>query len=308
MQNVGMNIAILGAGAWGTAMALHLDRLGHRVTLTPRRMEQALALASERENRDYLPGYRLPNSMQIGNEIAPVLMEAELVLLASPMAGLRGLCEAMARCGEASWQIRLVAALCKGLETETLKLPGAVMAEWLPAERIATLSGPSFADEVARGLPTAVTLASAGAPDAVLAEAQQALSGSSFRVYTSRDEVGVEIGGCLKNVYAIAAGVCDGLELGANAKAALLTRALHEMAAHIGELGGEPETLMGLGGFGDLVATCWGPLSRNRGFGERLGQGERPEAILADRQTVVEGVHSARAFHHLATERGFEMP
>ena len=303
----GVNVTSLGAGAWGTALALHAARAGHTVTLAPRRLEQALQLSQERENRDYLPGFKLPVEIQIGLEIRPVIMEAELVLLACPMRGLRALAGAVQKELDAAWAGPMLVTLCKGMEVETLKLPHAVLAEALPGRPTGVLSGPSFAGEVAAGKPTAVVLATE-ADEEHARRVQEALSGPALRVYRSRDVAGVELAGALKNIYAIGAGVCDGLKLGDNAKAAYLTRALHEMTRLGMKLGGQAATFYGLSGFGDLVVTCEGKWSRNRTFGEELARGKSAGELLKDRKTVVEGHAAAAAFAAVCAREKFDAP
>ncbi len=302
-----MNVAILGAGAWGTAMALHLHRLGHRVTLTPRRMEQALAIASQRENTDYLPGFEVPHDVQVGCELRPVLMEARLVLLACPSMGLRELCEGIRPFMADLWAKPLVLALCKGLEPETARFPADVMADCLPELPVGVLSGPSYAADVARGLPTALVLA-ANAPEADLVNVQAALSSPTLRVYRTDDVRGVEIGGSLKNVYAIAAGISDGIGLGDNARAALLTRSLSEMVRLGTAWGGRAETFFGLSGFGDLVATSHGEWSRNRRFGLAVGQGQSASEWIGSLKGVVEGFSAAGNFAKRVQADGLEAP
>lgn len=302
-----MNFAIIGAGAWGTAVAIHLTRLNHTVTLVPRRFEQALALASTRENSDYLPGIPLPASLQLGHELTPVLMEADVTLLACPSQALRETCERVRQNLGLATQLKLVVSLVKGLELGSHLRPSEVITSVLPQVAVGVLSGPTNAAEVARGRPAAMVLA-ASKPDAFLAEVQAALSGPTLRVYTSDDVAGVEFGGCLKNVYAIAAGCCDGLKLGDNAKAALLTRALAEMVRVGVALGAKAETFYGLGGFGDLVATCTGAWSRNRTFGQRLGEGAKAVDLLAGSKAVVEGYRTTESFYGLCQERGIDAP
>ncbi len=302
-----MNFAILGAGAWGTAIAVHLSRLGHTVTLVPRRFEHALALASARENADYLPGVALPLSLQLGHELTPVLMEAEVVLLACPSQALRQTCEQLRASLSLATQLKLVVSLAKGLETNTHLRPSEVIKTVLPDVAVGTLTGPSHAEEVARGQPAAMVLAVAGA-EQTLSEVQTAFSGPALRIYTTDDVAGAEIGGCLKNVYAIAAGCCDGLYLGDNARAALLTRALAEMVRVGVALGARGETFYGLSGFGDLVATCHGAWSRNREFGQRLGEGRPVADLLIGRKTVVEGYRTTESFAELCVARGLNAP
>jgi glycerol-3-phosphate dehydrogenase (NAD(P)+) len=302
-----MNFAVIGAGAWGTAFAIHLSRLGHAVTLVPRRFEQALALSTTHENAEYLPGIALPPSLQIGHELVPVLMEAEVVLLACPAQALRETCgHIRANLGLAT-QLKLVISLAKGLELATHLRPTEVISTVLPQYAAAALTGPTNAAEVARGKPSAMTLA-AGRIDDFLTAVQAALSGPTLRVYTSDDVIGVEIGSCLKNVYAIAAGCCDGLKLGDNSKAALLTRALAEMVRVGLALGARAETFYGLSGFGDLVATCHGGWSRNREFGQRVGEGRLVTELLAGRKTVVEGYKTTDSFAELCAARGIDAP
>lgn len=294
-----MNIAVLGAGAWGTALAIHLSRLGgHRITLCPRRMEHALELASVRENKDYLPGHSWGPDLQVGCEFRPVIMEADLIVLACPMKGLREFCQRVQHERDAAWQVKMVATLCKGVELASLHTPATIVQELVPGVPVAALSGPTNAAEVAAGRPTAVVLASK-ADDALTAAMQEAVNGGSLRVYRSADLHGVELGGALKNSYAIGAGLCDGLELGDNAKAAYLTRSLHEMVKLGVSLGGKAETFYGLSGFGDLVATSTGEWSRNRSFGEAIARGSTVEELLDHRKTVVEGYGTTAGFHEM---------
>lgn len=302
-----MNFAVIGAGAWGTAFAIHLCRLGHTVTLVPRRFEHALAISSARENTDYLPGIALPPSLQIGHELAPVLMEAEVVLLGCPSQALRETCERIRDNLGLATQLRLVVSLAKGLELGTHLRPAEIISAVLPRYAAGSLSGPTNAEEVARGKPAAMVLAVTREDEFVKAT-QAALSGSTLRVYTSEDVAGVEIGSCLKNVYAIAAGCCDGLKLGDNIRAALLTRAIAEMVRVGVALGARPETFYGLSGFGDLIATCYGAWSRNRQFGQQMGEGKTAAELLAGRKTVVEGYKTTAAFTQLCQARGIDAP
>lgn len=303
-----MNFAVIGAGAWGTAFAVHLSHLGHTVTLVPRRFEHALNLASSRENADYLPGVTLPASLQLGHELGPVMLEAETVLLACPAQALRETAQRVREASGDARSLQLVLSLAKGLERETHLRPSQVLADRLgPEVVVGSITGPTNAAEVGRGLPAAMVLAGSR-PSAILAAVQAAVSGPTLRAYLSDDLAGVELGGCFKNVYAIAAGCCDGLRLGDNTKAAMLTRALAEMVRVGVALGARPETFYGLGGFGDLVATCHGEWSRNRQFGEALGRGQRVAELLRDRRTVVEGYKTTESLHGLCRERGLEAP
>ncbi len=302
-----MNFAVIGAGAWGTAFALHLVRAGHAVTLAPRRTEQAALLATTRENTDYLSGIALPSGLVITADLAAALADAEVVMLACPTQALRETCARMRAARPATARVSIVVSLAKGLELGTHLRPSEVIAESLPGLRVGALTGPTNAGEVARGLPAAMVLAAA--TQAAWVEAvQSAISGPTLRVYTSDDLPGVEFGGCLKNIYAIAAGCCDGLRLGDNTKAALLTRALAEMVRVGTALGAQPETFYGLSGFGDLVATCHGGWSRNREFGLRLGEGATVASLLEHRKTVVEGHKTTASFTELCAARGIDAP
>jgi glycerol-3-phosphate dehydrogenase (NAD(P)+) len=302
-----MNFCVVGAGAWGTAFALHLERCSRPVTLVPRRPEQAAAISSARENREYLPGVPIPCAVSVAPGLAEGLREADIVLLACPAQNVRqtaGLVRAALRPGAG---LPLVVSLAKGLELGSHMRLSQVAAEALPGVAVGALSGPTNAAEVARGLPAAMVLAASGI-EPVIQELQAAISGPTLRVYTSDDLAGVEFGGSLKNIYAIAAGCCEGLGLGDNAKAALLTRAVAEMVRVGCSLGARRETFYGLSGFGDLVATCHGVWSRNREFGQRVGEGRKPGELLAERKTVVEGYETTRSFAGLCVERGIDAP
>ena len=301
-----MNFAIAGAGAWGTAFALHLARAGHRVTLAPRRAEQAEELGARRENIDYLPGLMLPAGIAISADIGQALAAADVILLACPAQALRTTVERV-RTAVAGRSPRMVISLAKGMELGTHLRPSQVIASVLPGVSVGALSGPTNALGVARGDPSAMVLA-ATAGGGTLEAVQAAVSSPTLRVYTGDDLAGVEFGGCLKNIYAIAAGCCDGLRLGDNTKAALLTRALAEMVRVGAALGAKPETFYGLSGFGDLVATCYGGWSRNREFGQLVGEGRPVTELLAHRRTVVEGYKTTESFAGLCAERGIDAP
>jgi glycerol-3-phosphate dehydrogenase (NAD(P)+) len=302
-----MNFVVLGAGAWGTAFSLHLLRAGHAVTLVPRRADQVAVLTRARENREYLAGIRLPDELVIRHDVAVPLQHADVVLLACPAQALRETCTRVKEALLPSSHLRLVASLAKGLELGTHRRPSEVVAEVLPQLLIGSLSGPTNALEVAHERPSAMVLA-AQRPEPAVREVQVALSDNRLRVYTSDDLPGVEFGGCLKNIYAIAAGCCDGLRLGDNTKSALLTRALAEMVRVGVALGAKPETFYGLSGFGDLVATCYGGWSRNREFGQRISEGKSVAELMAGRKTVVEGYRTTESFAELCALRGLEAP
>jgi glycerol-3-phosphate dehydrogenase (NAD(P)+) len=302
-----LHFAVIGAGAWGTAVAVHLARRNQHTTLVARRPEHAVAMQLARENRDYLPGVRLPDALTVTSDLHAALLDADVALVASPSHALREWCQRIKGELAAAGRLRLFVSLVKGLEVGTQLRPSEVMARAFPGINVATLTGPTNAAEVAQGLPAAVVLAVAS-PGEFVDRVQAAMSGSTLRLYTSDDLAGAEYGASLKNIYAIAAGFCDGLKLGDNAKASLITRALTEMV-RVGEtLGAKKETFYGLSGFGDLVATCHGVWSRNREFGEKIGAGHPVEALLAGRRTVVEGYRTTQALHELCVREGITAP
>ena len=300
-----MIVAIAGAGAWGTALAVHLAAraaAAPRVLLWARDPRAAHAIDAARENRRYLPGIALPASLSVTADLAPVA-RADLVVVATPVADLPAVVGRLAAAGAGA----PLAWLSKGFIADE---GGVALAHQRIAPRwpapVAIVSGPSFAEEVARGLPTALTVA-ATAPS-LAADIAALLRGDTLRAYESDDIAGVETGGAVKNVLAIAAGASDGLGFGHNARAALITRGLAETGRLAGVLGGRRETLMGLAGLGDLVLTCTGDLSRNRRVGLALAEGRALPAILADLGHVAEGVGAARAVRRLCAQHGVEMP
>lgn len=301
-------IAILGGGSWGTALAIALtrSRQPHRLALWVHGGELAEAMRERRVNEVYLPGFELPRDVEITSEFTPALDGAEIVLGVMPSAHAREVYTSILPLLNS--RMMFVSAT-KGLDSTSLERMTQVLAGVCQpkfAARVAALSGPSFAREVARGDPTAVVVASG---EAALAETiQEELSGPTFRLYTNADVAGVELGGAVKNVVAIAAGVCDGLGFGQNTVAALITRGLAEMTRLGCALGGRRETLAGLAGMGDLVLTCTSELSRNRSVGVRLGKGQRLEEILASTRMVAEGVGTTAATVELARRAGIEMP
>jgi glycerol-3-phosphate dehydrogenase (NAD(P)+) len=289
-------IAVLGAGAWGTALAAVLSTR-HAVTLWARDAAQAEAIARERRNRKYLPEIELPEQLAVTGCLPE---RAELLIAATPVAGLREVSAKVRQGVPLIW-------LCKGFEGGTGLLPHQIVAEVLGGGAICgALSGPSFALEVARGLPCALTLASRNA--AFARASAEALHGGRLRVYYSADLPGVEIGGAVKNVMAIAVGIADGLGLGQNARAALITRGLAEMTRLGVALGGKAQTFMGLAGAGDLILTATGDLSRNRRVGQELARGRSLGEILAGLGHVAEGVRTAAEVARLAAARSVEMP
>ncbi|HEV8673709.1 MAG TPA: NAD(P)H-dependent glycerol-3-phosphate dehydrogenase [Methylomirabilota bacterium] len=299
-------IAVIGAGAWGTALAIHLARAGYTPKLWVYERELLELLTRTRENPWYLPGIPVPEAVRPVGSLAEAAGGAGLVIVAVPSHVVRRVATDLARCLEAD--TRLVSA-AKGIEEERFARVSEILTEVLPPrqrDRIAVLSGPTFALEVAQGRPTAAVLAAA---DARLArELQQALATPTFRLYTQTDVTGVELGGALKNVMAIAAGIADGLELGTNARAALLTRGLAEMTRLGVALGARPQTFAGLAGLGDLILTCTGQLSRNRKLGLALAAGTSLADWQAGTRAVAEGVFTARAALALARKAGVTTP
>jgi glycerol-3-phosphate dehydrogenase (NAD(P)+) len=292
-------LAVLGAGAWGTALAAALSAR-HQVSLWARDAAQAAAIAKARRNARYLPEIELPESLRVEPDLDRTVGSAELLIAATPVAGLRNLL------GRLRGGRQPLLWLCKGFEQDSAALPHEIVAASGLRAPSGALSGPSFALEVARGLPCALTLASADAGFAASTAAQ--LHGGRLRVYHSDDLIGVEIGGAVKNVLAIAVGICDGLGLGQNARAALITRGLAELARLGVALGGRAETVMGLTGAGDLILTATGDLSRNRRVGLELARGKPLATIVAELGHVAEGVRSAHATLTRAKSCGTEMP
>jgi glycerol-3-phosphate dehydrogenase (NAD(P)+) len=299
-----MNIGIFGAGAWGTAMAIALAER-HDVLLWGRDESAMAAAAAARENAAYLPGIALPARLRVTSDfeaaVAHVAGSEGLVIGATSVAGLRPLAERLAgRIANFVW-------LCKGFEEGSRKLPHQVVHEVLgDAIPVGALTGPSFAQEVAKGMPCALTIAST--TPALCERTVAAAHGNNIRIYTSSDVTGAEVGGAVKNILAIATGIIDGMGLGLNARAALMTRGLAEITRLGVALGGHVETFMGLAGMGDLILTCTGDLSRNRKVGLGLAQGKKLEQIVAELGHVAEGVRCAQAVRALAAEIGVEMP
>lgn len=297
-----MKIAVLGAGAWGTALAIALTRR-HEVVLWARDAAQAAAMRSARTNARYLPNATLPEILRIETDFAVAAGASELNIIATPLAGLRDTLRQLKTAAPST----PVIWVCKGLEAGSQRLPHQIVAEELGEGAICgALTGPSFAEEVAKDLPTAVTLASAD--PAFADQTAQALHNSRLRVYANHDVIGAEVGGAVKNVMAIATGISDGMGFGLNARAALITRGLAEITRLGLALGGKRETFMGLAGMGDLILTCTGDLSRNRRVGLALAKGQTLEQILRELGHTAEGVSSAREVALLAGRLGIDMP
>jgi glycerol-3-phosphate dehydrogenase (NAD(P)+) len=305
MRAVPLPVAVLGAGSFGTCLALLCAR-EHDVTIWARKPEVADAINRERRNPLYLEDIEMPERVRASNDLAEVLAERELVICAVPSHGVR---EVMTLAGRHLSREALIVSTVKGIELGTWFRMDQVLQEVLDPvhhPHLVFLSGPSFAREIADGRPTAVTLACAVESYAI--SVQQTLSSPSFRCYTISDVIGAELGGALKNVIAIAVGMCDGMNLGQNARAAVMTRGLREITRLGVALGADPLTFLGLAGMGDLVLTCTGDLSRNRKVGLELGRGRELEEIVAGMRQVAEGIRTTHAACKLAEKHGVEMP
>jgi glycerol-3-phosphate dehydrogenase (NAD(P)+) len=296
-------VTVLGAGAWGTALAIVLARSGHAVNLAIRRKPQLDELRHHRENRAYLPGVQLPSELHLVEMRTESIRDADAVVMAIPSSFARQTLAPLA--SAIPWE-SLVISVSKGIEQDSLRTMAQMLAELGPAtDRIAVLSGPGFAYEIASGKPAALVVAAHS--EASARRAQSLFAAKPLRVYRSLDVMGVELGGASKNVIAIAAGISDGLELGSGARAALITRGLAEMMRLARATGAQQETLAGLAGLGDLVLTSTGDLSRNRRRGLAIGRGE-PVALPAEGTSVAEGISNARSIVRLAVRYGVEMP
>jgi glycerol-3-phosphate dehydrogenase (NAD(P)+) len=298
-----MKIAVVGAGSWGTALAALAADAGHQVALWARRADHAAAMTSARENRRYLPGRTLPPTIAITAALEAAVSDAAMIVIALPSAGVSAAGSSM-RAHVTSDAVLVCAS--KGFEETTGHTLDRVLNDVLPEHPAVLLSGPTFAIEIARGLPAAAVVASRVA--AAASSVQQALASELFRIYTTDDVAGVAVGGALKNVIAIAAGCADGLGFGNNARAALITRGLNEMGRLAARLGGDPLTLAGLAGLGDLVLTCTGELSRNRRVGLALAAGTALPDIVAHLGQVAEGIDTARIGADLARQLQVDMP
>ena len=296
-------VAILGAGGMGTALAVLFSKTVGSVRIWARDPGRAAELARTRENTPHLPGVVLPEGVEVTADARDATAGAELMVAAIPSAYLRATLGGLADRVPAAVP---VLSVIKGIENATFARPSQIIEQTLGPRGVAVLSGPSFADELARGLPASVVVA--GADERLNILVRDALNHELLRVYTNPDAVGVELAGALKNILGIAAGICDGLGLGDNAKAALLTRGLVEMARFAADLGGQRSTFSGLAGVGDVITTCYSPLGRNRAVGERIGRGASLEEALAGMVNVAEGVPTTRSVHDQAIERGIEMP
>jgi glycerol-3-phosphate dehydrogenase (NAD(P)+) len=296
-----LEIAVLGDGGWGTTLAIHLHALGHRVTWWGAFPESVQVLQRRRENVTFLPGIRIPRALPITADLAEAVASARIIVLAIPSQYLRAVVQRLK--GRVHTD-QIFVSVAKGIERGTLKRMTEIVQEELAAVQVAALSGPNIAMEIAKGQPASSVVASANAE--VSARVQRLFMSERFRLYTSDDVVGVELGGALKNPVAIAAGIGDGLGFGANAKAALIARGIVEMARLGVAMGAREETFWGLSGLGDLITTCLG--GRNRWLGEQIGKGKTLTQVLARRQDVIEGVETAKAAVALARRFEVELP
>ena len=301
-----VNIGVVGAGSWGTALANLLGLKGFNVTLWAFEPEVKEQIRKSQENTFFLPGVKLPADLVVSNDLAQVAGAKDLLLVVVPSHVMRATAQKMAKFVSAG---TIVVSASKGIEIKTHLTMSAILKEMLPQvapEKLAVLSGPSFAREVARNVPTVVTVA---CKDQGVAErVQHTFASPFFRVYTNDDLVGVELGGAVKNVIAIAAGIIDGLGLGLNTRAAMITRGLAEIRRLGVKLGANPHTFAGLTGVGDLVLTCTGDLSRNHTVGKKIGEGKQLDQILAEMRMVAEGVKTAKSVYNLSCELGVDMP
>jgi len=298
-----MKCSVVGAGAWGTALANVLAANGHQVRLWAREPDVVDGVNTHRENRRFLPGVCISDAVTATRGVADALGDAELVTYVAPSHVLR---EVVASGASAVPEDAVLVVASKGIERQSLAIMSDVVRDTLPRHAVVALSGPSFAAEVAKGQPTAVVAASTD--DVAAALVQRALSSDAFRVYTHDDVIGVELGGALKNVMAVATGIAEGLGLGFNSRAALITRGLAEMTRLGVALGASPGTFAGLAGLGDLVLTCTGALSRNRALGIEIGKGQTLEQALEGKDTVAEGVLNTISARALAEREGVDMP
>lgn len=297
-----MKCCVIGDGGWGTALAMQLLRNGNEVTVWGPFEDNVTLIRETGENSTYLPGVSIPPEIKWTTDHAEAVADKELIVLVVPSRFFSSVVSAFKPYLSAT---ALIVSATKGFDEVTYQRM-TELAEAVLGRPVAALSGPSHAEEVARGIPTAVTVAHADRDYA--AKIQEIFMGDTFRVYTSTDVVGVELGGALKNVVALAAGINDGMGLGDNSKAALMTRGLAEMVRLASSLGAHPETLYGLSGMGDLIVTCGSPHSRNRSVGDRLGRGETLKEIMASMKMVAEGVWNCSAAKELADRQGVEMP
>ena len=298
-------VGIVGAGNWGTTLALCLDKGGIKVTLFEPVKNRVENLKNDRENKDFLPGYKIPEDIIITSDPEKLLRDSDVAFFVLPSNFLREVAESLAEYIDGD---KVVASFTKGVDPDTLLRMSEIIEEGIPSQKrkVVAVSGPSIAREVIKGVPTSLVAASDNMDRAEIV--QDILSSDKVRVYTSSDIVGVELGGAFKNVYAIASGICDGMGLGMNAKAALITRAMAELSRLGVKMGGKEETFAGLSGFGDLIVTSFSSYSRNRTVGEELGEGKKLDYILSGMVEVAEGVRTAESICKLADKYEINMP
>lgn len=297
-------IAVLGAGSWGTTLAILLAKKGHEVSLWEYLKEQAERLDKERENRQFLPGVSIPKKIFVSSSLEEIVKEKEIILIVVPSQVLREVMEKLSKI-RISKKVVLVSAT-KGLEMGTNLRMSQIIKSHFPKNRIVVLSGPSHAEEVSREIPT--TIVASASSEELSQEIQEIFTTPYFRVYTNPDTVGVELGGALKNIIAIASGICDGLGLGDNSKAALMTRGMAEISRLGVIMGAKQETFAGLSGMGDLITTCISKHSRNRGLGEKIAKGKKLEEAQREIGMVTEGVPTTKSAYELARKYKVEMP
>ncbi|MEO0292639.1 MAG: NAD(P)H-dependent glycerol-3-phosphate dehydrogenase [candidate division WOR-3 bacterium] len=299
------NVGIIGAGNWGTTLALILDSQGKKVKLFEPIRERFNNLKKWRENKEFLPGYKIPESVFITNEPKELSENCDFIFFVLPSKFVGEIASLFKSYIDKD---KIVASFIKGVDPDSLKRISEIIEAEIPSQKreVVVVSGPSIAREVVMGVPTSLVAASFNLEKAK--KIQRFLSSDKLRVYTSSDVIGVELGGAFKNVYAIASGICDGMSLGMNAKAALITRGMAELSLLGEKMGGRKETFAGLSGFGDLIVTSFSPYSRNRTFGERLGRGESVEKILSEMVEVVEGIRTTKSIVALSNKYKVEMP
>jgi glycerol-3-phosphate dehydrogenase (NAD(P)+) len=298
-----LNISVIGDGGWGTTLAILLSNKGYNVILWSAFEENALYINRHRENLKYLPGVKIPQTLKITSSLGFCIEDAEIVIFAVPSNHLRSVAGLL---GRFNIQKKIILSASKGIEENSFKRMSEVLKEVLSLKQISVVSGPNIAMEIARGLPASTVVASEN--ESMARMLQEVLITDRLRVYTSTDVVGVETGGALKNIIAIAAGVCDGLQFGTNAKAALMVRGMLEITRLGMAMGGKKDTFFGLSGMGDLITTCLSPNSRNRTFGETIAKGGNPLEMFSKSIMAIEGVRTAKATVHLALKYNVEMP
>jgi len=296
-------IAVLGDGAWGTTLAIHLAKKKYQVMLWGPFAQNVADTAKARENKKFLPGYKIPSNLKLSADIHEAVAYGELIVLASPSEYLEDL---VAKVQKTDFKGKVFVSVVKGIHPVSFKRMSEIIQEYLPKVEVAVLSGPTIAWEVAAGIPTTAVVACR--KEALAKSIQTVFNSASFRIYTNTDIIGVEVAGSIKNVIALACGMCDGLGLGTNAKAAILTRGLTEITRLGIALGGRRETFYGLAGLGDLATTCFSPNSRNRTVGEQLGKGEKIKTVLGGMNAVAEGVITAKAVYRLSAKKKIPMP